>query len=889
MDHKVYCVISHTHWDREWYQPHELFRIRLTDMINNLLEILKAEPDYLFHLDAQTVVLEDYLEIFPQNKELLRKYIKEGRLIVGPWYVQNDFYLTSGESTIRNLMIGSTIAENFGKCAKVGYVADQFGIISQLPQLFTQAGIDTMIFGRGYNLMKRGENGEVYEEKGPCEFIWKAPDGSSVLAISMSFWYNNAQRFSENIPRALKYLRYIENSFEGLTATPYLLLMNGVDHLEAQENLLPILEKMRVESGCDIRQMSMQEYVNLVREKIDLNQLNVLDTELRYGNDFQILQGTLSSRVYIKHKNHRMQTMLEKQIEPLYTFIHDLGGTYPSEYLTFLWKSLIKNHAHDSICGCSVDPVHRHMEDRYERMFETGNELIRRGMDFIAAHISRDTLDDYMITVMNTSEINRPCVFRTELEFPVGEKVTDFCLLDESGAALPYLVESHSVVTRPMLSPINLPGMLDVDHYDVIVDAGEISALSYRSISVKTGTAAGELRPAVRKDYCLENEFIRANINPDGSIDLFDKQTKRCYSNIVTFEDGGDCGDSYVYRKPEHDRVLTTDGVIPKVSCNCANALETSYSLEYVFIIPKEYDVYRGCRTNETVEERVVLTLTLRRGARELECGVKIDNRAKDHRLRVRIHTGMKSDETMASIPFDMILRDKKELENGFQNGTRPSNGVILIQDETSGLAVYHKGLYEYENIYNVNGTIALTLLRATGWVTMPQDRAIPDKMWMAPENQCLREISVSFALSPFGKEESITEICRRGAAYANELMVYYSAVDLKKFNSGRAAVQDTEIDEKFFRPDPFANLKLDRAGKMAESLPAGLVLSAWKKAENNEDMNILRVYNLEETETELKLSKECYRLDLYEQVIEKLPEVIRIKSKEIMTVGIRN
>ena len=128
MDNTVYCVLSHTHWDREWYQPFEKFRMRLCDLINNLFKILEEYPDYIFHLDAQTIVLEDYLEIYPENEERLKRYIEAGNIIVGPWYVQNDFYLSSGEATIRNLLIGIDVAEKFGKCAKVGYTPDQFGL-----------------------------------------------------------------------------------------------------------------------------------------------------------------------------------------------------------------------------------------------------------------------------------------------------------------------------------------------------------------------------------------------------------------------------------------------------------------------------------------------------------------------------------------------------------------------------------------------------------------------------------------------------------------------------------------------------------------------------------------------------------------------------------------
>ena len=177
---KTFAVISHTHWDREWYLPFEKFRIRLVDLIDNLLAILKSSPEYRFHLDAQTIVLEDYLELRPNNKALLKKYIKEGRILVGPWYVQNDFNLTSGEATVRNLIIGQSIADEFGNCMRIGYAADQFGLISQLPQLFTQMGLDSCIFGRGANLPET-----------PPQLYWEGADKSVIYCEFMKWWYNN--------------------------------------------------------------------------------------------------------------------------------------------------------------------------------------------------------------------------------------------------------------------------------------------------------------------------------------------------------------------------------------------------------------------------------------------------------------------------------------------------------------------------------------------------------------------------------------------------------------------------------------------------------------------------------------------------------------------------
>ena len=94
-------VVSHTHWDREWYLPFENFRLKLVDLIDRLLDLMEQNPEFRhFNLDGQGIVLEDYLAIRPENEERLRRLIADGRITIGPWYVLNDEFLVSGESMI---------------------------------------------------------------------------------------------------------------------------------------------------------------------------------------------------------------------------------------------------------------------------------------------------------------------------------------------------------------------------------------------------------------------------------------------------------------------------------------------------------------------------------------------------------------------------------------------------------------------------------------------------------------------------------------------------------------------------------------------------------------------------------------------------------------------
>ena len=110
-----YLVVPHRHWDREWYLPFEVFRLRLGAVVDGVLDTLESDPSFTsFTLDGQAIVLEDYLDVRPENEFRLRGLLAAGRLEVGPSYVLPDEILVSGESLVRNLLLGRRVCRRFG-------------------------------------------------------------------------------------------------------------------------------------------------------------------------------------------------------------------------------------------------------------------------------------------------------------------------------------------------------------------------------------------------------------------------------------------------------------------------------------------------------------------------------------------------------------------------------------------------------------------------------------------------------------------------------------------------------------------------------------------------------------------------------------------------------
>ena len=149
-------VVSHTHWDREWYLTFQQFRFRLVEMMDQLLALLDADPNYrTFMLDGQAIVLEDYLEIRPEREEEIRRYVQEGRLLIGPWYILPDEFLVSPEAMVRNLLVGERVCRRFGPSMRIGYLPDPFGHIGQMGQILRGFGMDVACLWRGVGDQRR--------------------------------------------------------------------------------------------------------------------------------------------------------------------------------------------------------------------------------------------------------------------------------------------------------------------------------------------------------------------------------------------------------------------------------------------------------------------------------------------------------------------------------------------------------------------------------------------------------------------------------------------------------------------------------------------------------------------------------------------------------------
>ncbi|HLO13787.1 MAG TPA: hypothetical protein VK206_03090 [Anaerolineales bacterium] len=575
-------IIPHTHWDREWYATFQQFRIRLVHVMDALLDLLERDPSFThFNLDAQTVVLQDYLEIRPEKREILQKFVRDCRLGVGPWYVLPDEFLVSGESLVRNLLLGHRLANDFGHVQKVGYIPDTFGHISQLPQILQGFGIPFAMHFRGL------DEGDL-----KSELWWQSPDGSRVLLrhLPTDLGYANASALADDMQAAALDLRAIAR-YEARRATSSVLLaLNGVDHLPAREDIPAIIEAVNQHTKGDyfFLQGSLEEYFDALVKALGDQPLQTVHGELRdvnrtSGRDNRLLPHILSARIYNKMQNERAQTLLERWAEPWSALTWLQGEDYPEALLWKSWEWLLQNHPHDSIGGCSIDPVHAQMETRFAWSSEIAEEITKERFELIARQIDLSNLkqDEAALIVFNglpwpleaaisvdidlwdgfldkiaiqrwtpltaesdiTPETSAPQVYNRRIrkqwwdDRPIlpSAKFRGLQIRPLNEAeSLPVQIESisRSHVLRPLVSGLASERSATRVHASFVAS---LPAFGYQVYAVTPTTNPNKPITIAHPTNAMENEYLRVEIASNGTFLMQDKVSGQVYRDLGYF------------------------------------------------------------------------------------------------------------------------------------------------------------------------------------------------------------------------------------------------------------------------------------------------------------------------------------------------------------------
>ena len=753
----TFHLIPHTHWDREWYLPQSVFLARLVPALDDLVARLESEPELAFLLDGQTVLLEDYLQVRPDQAPRVVELVRGGRLQVGPWYVLADELIPSGESLIRNLLTGQADAARLGGRTDVLYSPDAFGHPAVWPQLAGE-------FGIRFGVLWRGLGGEPGQEQDL--YRWRGPDGREVLLYHLPpDGYEIGAALAADAERLPRLWARVRPPVVARASTRQVPIFIGADHHAAHPAIGRLRELLsQLEPASEFRISRLHDFFMAASE--EATAVPVISGELRWSYGYTwTLQGVHATRAPLKRRHAAAELALSRIAEPLAALGLARNKGDQRTMLNHAWRLLLQSEFHDSIAGCTSDAVAERVRMRLDDARAMAAEIARTGLDSLLgndpnrARAEPESSAPQLVLWNPVPRARRGVVvadlswFRSDvLVGPPGDRMPR----TGPGSRPFHLVSQNQSFAIQSLgrrrgherldAPHHYPDQDEVDWTRVAFRA-DVGGLGLVNLDVGPGTAPMEGGVWLR-GRAMGNELVEVRVGANGGLQLRDRRSRQRYRDLLTLESSGDMGDTYTYCPPSRDRLRRSTGsakVRPLAAGPFVAALEIRTRLA-----PGSRRRGHG---GGTIDVRLVVSLHA--GSPAVRCTFEIANHASDHRLRLRAPTGLQRGNPVAGAQFGFI--ERAPLDRGQRKypretpvPTAPAHRYVARAVKSRGLALLAPGFFEYE--LDRKGDLLVTLLRAVGQLsrgdlaTRPGHAGWPTE---TPGAQCQGRERIHLAIAP--------------------------------------------------------------------------------------------------------------------------------------------
>lgn len=770
MTRLVFHLVPHTHWDREWYRVEAALRVGLVGMLDDLIARLNRDASLShFLFDGQTLLLEDYLRVRPAQAAALAGLIRSGRLEVGPWYVLADEQLVSGESLIRNLLVGGRMADRLGRRSGLLYCPDAFGHPAVLPDLAREFGLRHGVVWRG-----------VGDDAGKDGFKWAGPAGARLFVYHLP---PQGYEIGADLPVERTALaaawQQLRPQLLARSVGPQVPVFIGADHHWVHRDLVQLRNLIaELEPGNEVRisraDAAIAALAGVARD------LPERTGELRSTSAATwVLQGTHSTRAPLKRRNSEIELALERLAAPLVALA---GGADLRASLAFAWTTLLANHFHDSICGTVSDDVARTMETRFTAVEAAGREVTRRALHRVIGHDPDRAREDPeqvepRLVLWNPAArprggvvIARISAFRRDvLVGPPSDRtprVGTAALpkaLGGNGQTFPLQVIQRERTTERLDADHHYPDLDEVEVATVALDAPTIPGLSWTAVgssavgsSAVGSSAVGSSAVVSSAVGSLDNGLIRLHLTRHGRLDLHDLVRDQHFNGLLEFMGGADRGDTYTWCPVGRERVLDPVGPVAMrllAAGPLVGSLEATWSVRT--------GTAPGGGTG-SVDLRLVAMIFA--GSPLVRCTLQLDNRALNHRLRICLPLGLDGEQLVTGAQLGSVHRSADDTEGQGSRmeaavRTAPAHRFASALRDRRGLAFLAPGFFETEWL---DGDLSVTLLRSVGELSRNDlDTRAGHAAWPMPTPlaQCLGRSRIAFALAPIDAGSNVPEL----------------------------------------------------------------------------------------------------------------------------------
>ncbi|HCI79003.1 MAG TPA: hypothetical protein DHW02_04870, partial [Ktedonobacter sp.] len=348
--------------------------------------------------------------------------------------------------------------------------------------------------------------------------------------------------------------------------------------------------------------------------------------------------------------------------------------------------------------------------------------------------------------------------------------------------------------------------------------------------------------PLIARENSIENQFYTIEANAqDGTLTVTDKANGTTFPGLNRFVDSGDVGDLYNYSPPEHDTCISQPVEPPKIELLNAGPVQATLRISGRWSLPTSCTSNRAERSSRTTICPISSEVTLNAHSRRIHIHTSVENRARDHRLRVLFPVSYQVEQVAVEETFGVQMRPiaharPANVAEWIEEPVNvlPQKRFVDIGDGQTALAILNRGLPECE-ILQGNGTngvesgtlaVAVTLLRCVEWLSrgdLSTRRGHAGPPEQTPEAQCQGHSEFDYALVP-----------HNGTWETNDSVVLREA---QVFNiPAITRVIGTESQGKTVQ-------QLPAQSSFVEVEPAGVVISSIKRSNDGSGL-LVRVYN---------------------------------------------
>jgi mannosylglycerate hydrolase len=837
----AHCI-HHTHWDPYWWFTPQESNVVFCYNMREMLRAFESGEIEDFFLDGQTTATYEYLRTHPEDTEKVSKWVKNGKLAIGPFVSQLDTFLSSAESVINNLRLGIKYAKSLGKANRVAYLADPFGYSTDLPKILNQCGIREFVFTRGW--------ADIY---GPnIEFYFRSNDGSEVLCHVLLSGYGyganafrNKTLFTDQAEdyNKIDVAQLIDRLVKRSTLENEFVFPLGFDNHPIMRD---IPEKLAYynesQSRIHFKYTNWPDFFERVRKHG--KNIKTFEGEILSPQFHRIhINGMNSARSDIKTLIDRVDRRLVYELQPMMALLDAVGIPYDQGIIDEAWYLLVNCQTHGS--ATHGDVTNEWVKDNASYASNIARGAVHYLSRLISVSVQQDTDPGMPLVVFNTLPWKRELVQKMNIVTS-----TPAFSLELEGREISYeVVEQVKHYFGVMRKD---PAQMNEDKWfyrtEILCNLEDFDGISYKTFSV---VEKGDHTPQVLQpsdQTSIENEHLAVHCGPDG-IHITDRLSGQTLHQALYFEDGGDEGDSYDYDypAPEDEWLVIREITQADLRSALCSSLYSELYFEGEMDVPSSLEK----RKQKLADAKLTfsLTVSLTGTSKVLRVTGHVLNTTENHRLRIGLRTGKTNEFSYAGTQYSVIKRAclPEEMaiwkERGYfeePSATRPLLNHVSAVDDKGALTVFTRSLKEYEFTGEGYSDLMLTVLRAMGYVGLPdlhrrpgRPSGMPERLLPAPTHQLMgKTIEFDFGIG-FSPELD-----------ANLLFRQYAEFAVDPLYGQNQTIDPTFYPISYFPINPWPTA-LPRQYRFASLRDPGVSFGTFIKSDGSPD-HILRLFNAE-------------------------------------------